>query len=129
MLIISKKRLQRFWETAEGAGAADALSAWHQVVVHADWTSWADLKTTFPKASKVGDCVVFNIRGNEYRLVTRLRYQAHKVFILEVMTHKVYNDQAKWQEECGCFTQIESKPEVAEYIARIRAARKRRRRS
>ena len=48
------------------------------------------------------DCVIFNIGGNKYRLVTRILYPSQKVFILKVMTHKEY-DQDKWKKECGCF--------------------------
>jgi hypothetical protein len=46
--------------------------------------------------------IVFNIRGNNYRLVTRVVYVSQKVFVLKVMTHDEY-DQDKWKEECGCF--------------------------
>jgi mRNA interferase HigB len=54
------------------------------------------------KASLVGNCVVFNIGGNKYRLVTRVFYRSHKVYILKIMTHAEY-DENKWKDECGCF--------------------------
>jgi len=60
------------------------------------------VKAAFPSASIVGDCVVFNIGGNKYRLVTRIRYKSRKVFVLKVMTHSEY-DEDKWKDECGCF--------------------------
>jgi mRNA interferase HigB len=50
----------------------------------------------------VGRCVVFNIGGNKFRLVTRILYTSQKVFVLRVMTHKEYDDN-KWKEECGCY--------------------------
>jgi mRNA interferase HigB len=56
----------------------------------------------FQHASLVGNCVVFNIGGNNYRLVTRPLYASQKVFVLKVMTHAEYDDN-KWQETCGCF--------------------------
>jgi mRNA interferase HigB len=46
--------------------------------------------------------VVFNIGGNKYRLITRIRYPAQKVFVLMVMTHSEYGED-KWKDECGCF--------------------------
>jgi mRNA interferase HigB len=60
------------------------------------------VKAAFAGASIVGDCIVFNIGGNKYRLVTRIRYPSQKVFILKVMTHSEY-DKDKWKDECGCF--------------------------
>ena len=56
----------------------------------------------------MGDCIVFNIGGNKYRLITRIRYATQKVFVLKVMTHSEY-DKYKWKDECGCF-QLPSSP-------------------
>lgn len=53
-------------------------------------------------ASLVGNCVVFNIGGNRFRLVTRILYPSQKVFILRVMTHAEY-DNERWKTDCGCF--------------------------
>jgi mRNA interferase HigB len=57
---------------------------------------------SFATASIVGGCIVFNIGGNKYRLICRIRYATSKVFILKVMTHREYDDD-KWKDECGCF--------------------------
>jgi mRNA interferase HigB len=59
------------------------------------------VKADFGKASLDGNCVVFNIGGNKYRLVTRILYSSQKVFVLKVMTHEEY-DEDKWKDECGC---------------------------
>ena len=61
------------------------------------------MKAEFGTASLVGNCVVFNIGGNKYRLVTRILYPSQKVFILKVMTHEEY-DEDTWKEECGCYS-------------------------
>jgi mRNA interferase HigB len=45
---------------------------------------------------------VFNIGGNKYRLISRIRYATQKVFDLKVMTHGEY-DEDNWKGECGCF--------------------------
>jgi len=60
------------------------------------------VRAVFGSASLVGNCVVFNIGGNKYRLVARVLYPSQKVFVLRVMTHEEYDDGA-WQEHCGCF--------------------------
>jgi mRNA interferase HigB len=84
-------------ETAKGP-----LTAWHSHVSHCDWTNWAEVRSEYATADLVGSGVVFNIGGNKYRLVTRILYVCHKVFVLKVMTHAEY-DKQKWVDECGCY--------------------------
>ena len=104
MRVISKTRLRAFWESAERSDAEGPLRGWHTHVSNqtVSWHSWADVKAAFGSASLVGNCVVFNIGGNKYRLITRILYPSQKVFILKVMTHAEYDDN-KWQVQCGCF--------------------------
>jgi mRNA interferase HigB len=73
------------------------------------WHSWADVKAEFGSASLVGNCVVFNIGGNKYRLVTRILSPSQKVFILKCMTHAEY-DEDKWKGDCGCYESPPPKP-------------------
>ena len=104
MRVISKSRLRQFWEQPNRGDAEGPLRAWHTHVSNksVNWHTWADAKADFATASIVGNCVVFNIGGNKYRLITRVLYPSQKVFILQVMTHKEY-DEDHWKEECGCF--------------------------
>jgi mRNA interferase HigB len=48
------------------------------------WHSWGEVKAVFPTASLVGNCVVFNIGGNKFRLIARILYRSQKVFVLKV---------------------------------------------
>jgi mRNA interferase HigB len=102
--VISKARLRRFWNQSDHEQAEGPLRAWYTHVSSksVSWLSWADVKTDFATASIVGNCVVFNIGGNKFRLVTRVMYRSQKVFILKVLSHAEY-DENKWKEECGCF--------------------------
>jgi mRNA interferase HigB len=104
MRVISKTRLRRFWETPGHGDAEGPLRAWHTHVGSktVSWQSWGDVKADFSHASLVGNCTVFNIGGNKYRLITRILYVSQKVFVLRVMTHKEY-DKSAWREQCGCF--------------------------
>jgi len=104
MRVISKTRLREFWEKLGYEDSVGPLRAWHTHVSHKSvaWRSWADVKAEFGSASLVGNCVVFNIGGNKYRLATRIRYPSQKIFILKCMTHAEY-DEDKWKAECGCF--------------------------
>ena len=103
MRVISKARLRSFWESQAGSDSEGSLRAWHTHVNNrkVEWQSWGDVKADFALASIVGSCVVFNIGGNKFRLITRILYASQKVFILKVMTHAEY-DEEKWKSECGC---------------------------
>jgi mRNA interferase HigB len=104
MRVISKARLRQFWLAAGRRDAEGPLRAWYTHVNNKSvaWHSWGDVRATFANASSVGNCTVFNIGGNKYRLVARILYPSQKVFVLRVLTHAEY-DQNKWPEECGCF--------------------------
>ena len=84
--------------------ANGALQAWytHLSQKAVAWHSWGDVRAAFATASLVGNCVVFNIGGNKFRLVTRVLYPSQKVFVLKVMTHEEYDDD-QWKADCGCF--------------------------
>ena len=103
MRVISKARLRQFWESPGLEDSEGPLRAWHKYVSskNVSWRSWGDVKAAFGKASIVGNCVVFNIGGNKYRLVVRILYPSQKVFVLKIMTHGEY-DKDKWKDECGC---------------------------
>jgi mRNA interferase HigB len=105
MRVISKARLKQFWETPGRGDAEGPLRAWYTHVNSrtVTWCAWGTVKADFRTASLVGNCVVFNIGGNKYRLVTRILYASQKIFVLKVMTHTEY-DNDKWKQECGCFT-------------------------
>jgi mRNA interferase HigB len=105
MRVISQSRLKQFWALAGRAEAEGPLRAWYTHVRSKSiaWHSWGDVKASFATASLVGNCVVFNIGGNKFRLVARILYASQKVFVLKIMTHAEY-DNEKWQVECGCFS-------------------------
>lgn len=123
MRVVSKARLRQFWETPGREDSERPLCAWYARVSHRTvaWLSWGDIKADCGTASLVGNCVVFNIGGNKYRLVTRVLYPSQKVFILKVMTHKEY-DENLWKEACGCYS-----PPPEKKVARRTSNRNRRR--
>lgn len=104
MRVISKARLRQFWQATGHEDAEGPLRAWYTHVNNKSvaWHTWSDVKGDFGSASSVGNCAVFNIGGNKYRLITRILYPSQKVFVLKAMTHAEY-DLDKWKEECGCF--------------------------
>ena len=72
--------------------AAQPLQAWYHDVKHAIWRSLADIKAVYRNASFLAqNRVVFNIKGNKYRLVVAVQYAYGIVFIRFVGTHKDYD--------------------------------------
>ena len=90
MRVISRKALRGFWEAHPSA--RQALQAWYADVKHASWTSPADVKRTYRNASSVANNrVVFNIKGNQYRIIVAIQYKFQIVFIRFVGTHQEYD--------------------------------------
>lgn len=90
MRIISRKRLREFWE--KHTDAQQALQAWYADVKQADWQTPADIKNVYQNASIVANNrVIFNIKGNKYRLVVVVQYQYGIVYIRFVGTHQEYD--------------------------------------
>ncbi len=90
MRIISKRRLRQFWERHPTAEAA--LRAWFREVEQADWDMPARVKQRYPSASIVGDNrVVFNIKGNDFRLVVKFNYPYRTAYVRFVGTHAEYD--------------------------------------
>jgi mRNA interferase HigB len=90
MRIISKKILRDFWE--KYPDSAVPLHTWYRDVAQATWTSPADIKSVYHNASIVANNrVVFNIKGNHYRLVVVVLYQHGVVYIRFVGTHEEYD--------------------------------------
>jgi mRNA interferase HigB len=90
MRIISKSRRRAFWE--RHADAKEPLFAWFREVEKEDWDTPAKVKERYPNASILGDNrVVFNIKGNAYRLVVKINYPGRIVYVRFVGTHADYD--------------------------------------
>jgi mRNA interferase HigB len=90
MRIISRRILREFWE--KHPDVTIALETWFHDVERADWNTPADIKAVYQNASFVANNrVVFNIKGNHYRLVVVVIYQHGMVYIRFVGTHEEYD--------------------------------------
>jgi mRNA interferase HigB len=93
--VISRKRLK---EAAERhPDVESALDAWFRIAKKARWQNLADVRRTFVTADAVEKWTVFNIRGNQYRLITEINYRFQRVYIRHVLTHAEY-DREKWKQ-------------------------------
>ena len=88
--IIAKSTLKAFWDTH--ADSEQYLKTWYDTAKKASWLSPNDVKQTYINASilKSGR-VVFNIKGNLYRLVVKFNYEKQWAFIRFIGTHADYD--------------------------------------
>ena len=90
MRIIKRQTLVEYY-TREPK-AKDALEDWYTKASRAVWTCYADMKKTFNSVDSVGNQhYVFNIKGNDYRLVVVVKFTISQVLIRFVGTHKEYD--------------------------------------
>jgi len=91
MRIISCKKIREFWELHPDA--RDSLEAWYVDIKNARWEMPSDIKEIYRNASFLAhNRVVFNIKGNKYRLVVVVQYTFKIVFIRFIGTHQEYNE-------------------------------------
>ena len=90
MRIISRRTLTNYWE--RNPETEQALKSWFDEVSNALWTSPNELKEQYCNASIItSKRVVFNIKGNNYRLAVDIEYRIGIVFIVWIGTHKEYD--------------------------------------
>ena len=90
MRVIAKKVLRDFWEIHDDC--EQQLKSWFQEASNAQWKNPNEIKLDFPSASILNDNrVVFNIKGNHYRLIVRLNYDYQMIWIRFIGTHAAYD--------------------------------------
>ena len=90
MRIIARKTLREFWE--QHPDAEQALRAWYHDAKQVDWKTSSDIRQIYATASIIANNrVVFNIRGNQYRLIVAINYAYGVVYIRFVGTHQEYD--------------------------------------
>ena len=99
MHIISLRKLKEFWR--QHPDAESLLRRWYKITKKSKWQSLADNPNYFPHADLAGVCTIFNIKGNSYRLVTKIYYDSQLVLTRFVMTHAEY-DKGEWTDDCEC---------------------------
>jgi mRNA interferase HigB len=94
MHVISRKKLK------EAAGRHSDLEgpfdAWFRIAKKAVWKGIADVRKTFSSADAVGKWTIFNVKGNQYRLIAEINYLSGRVYIRYVLTHAEY-DRGGWK--------------------------------
>jgi len=90
MRIIAIRNLREFW--IQHPDVKGSLEAWVDEVRHAQWQHPHEIKLRYPRASIIGNKrVVFDIKGNEYRLITSIAYRHSAIYIKFIGTHAEYD--------------------------------------
>ncbi|NJL40344.1 MAG: type II toxin-antitoxin system HigB family toxin [Leptolyngbyaceae cyanobacterium SM1_4_3] len=90
MRILSRSTLEDFWEVHPDA--KEALKTWYYEASHTNWKSLSDIKAAHRNASIIAsNRVVFNIKGNTYRLIVAIRYDISIIFVRFISTHAEYD--------------------------------------
>lgn len=90
MRVISKKILRDFWEIQ--SDCEQQLKSWFREAYKSQWKNPNELKNEYPSASILeGNRVVFNIKGNSYRLIVKISFEYKMVWIRFIGTHAEYD--------------------------------------
>jgi mRNA interferase HigB len=88
--VIAVGTLRNFWQ--EHPDAEQPLKAWFEEASKASWTQPSDIKAQYRSASVLKNRrVVFNIKGNQYRLIVAIAYRLQIVYVKFVGTHQLYD--------------------------------------
>lgn len=88
--IFAKSTLRQFWE--KYPDSEQHLKTWYDTVINSDWKTPNDVKQTYSNASILkGNRIVFNIKGNDYRLVAKFNFEKQWIFIRFIGTHNEYD--------------------------------------
>jgi mRNA interferase HigB len=96
MIVIGVDLVENYFASRAGhkgiKAARSQFQAWLDVVERAKWSTPEGVKASYPKASILKSSrVVFNIKGNDYRLIVRIQYQAGVIAVRFFGTHAEYD--------------------------------------
>ena len=100
--VIGYRTLREFADTRQDS--LSGLKTWYKVAGKATWLDIADVKAVYPHADAVGKCTVFNIGGNDFRLIVQIDFESQVIYVKKVMTHAEYSRKGgrPWKKSCNC---------------------------
>jgi mRNA interferase HigB len=94
MRVVSEKRLREFWE--KHPEAKEVMKAWYRTAKNCSAKSLNELKQTFSSADYVaGKYTVFDVGGNNYRIIASIHHNIQIIYIRDVLTHREYDTWTK----------------------------------
>lgn len=95
MRVIAKRNLLSMAETH--GDCIGQVTDWYNRARKAEWHNLVDVRETYRTADVVGDKTVFNIKGNDYRLIVHINYETGTIYVKQLMTHAEY-DKGTWKD-------------------------------
>lgn len=97
MRLISKKNLQSAIEPYPDAQSA--IESWYQLIKDNDWQSLEEVRNGYSRSvDQVYGYTIFNIKGNQYRLIVQINYKTRIIFFKKFLTHAEYS-KIKWNDQ------------------------------
>jgi mRNA interferase HigB len=93
--VISKAGLLKL--TKKHPEAIPMLFLWYKVAKKANWRGLHEVRRDYPSADQVGDVLIFDILGNNFRLMTRVNYTVQRIYVKALMNHREY-DRKEWMK-------------------------------
>lgn len=88
--IFAKSTLREYWK--KHADSEQYLKTWYDTAKNSDWKTPADVRKTYATASVLkNERIVFNIKGNAYRLIAKFNFKKQWIFIRFIGTHAEYD--------------------------------------
>ena len=95
MNTISYRKIREF--VVLHPNSESSLSAWYKIARKAKWQNIVEVRQDYPHADLVERYVIFNIAGNNYRLIAEIHFESQLVLIRHILTHAEY-DKEKWKK-------------------------------
>ncbi len=96
MHLISIRKLRS--DAAHYPDLGQVINAWYAVVKKANWKNLEDVRIIYRDAETVGNFTVFNLKGNQYRLIVGIDYPSQTVYYKYLLTHADY-DKNRWKND------------------------------
>ncbi|MEQ8241700.1 MAG: type II toxin-antitoxin system HigB family toxin [Cyclobacteriaceae bacterium] len=88
--VFSKRTLREFW--VKHPDSEQYLKTWYETAINSHWTSPSEVKQSYANASILKNGrIVFNVKGNDYRLVVRFNFEKQWIFVRFIGSHLEYN--------------------------------------
>jgi mRNA interferase HigB len=93
--VISRKKLKA--AAVQYSALEGPLDALFRIAKKAPWKNLSDIRKTFATADAVSKWTIFNIKGNQYRLIVEINYAFGRIYVRDVLTHAEY-DRGGWKQ-------------------------------
>lgn len=93
MHVIAKKTLEEFWRIHPTAQSA--LETWYKIMTRSSFTTFSEIRQAFRSADYVAPYTIFDIGGNQFRIVAAIHYNRQKIYVRHLLTHTDYDRWCK----------------------------------